>query len=188
MAEAAGLSVAQISRVERGLVPGVPVLVLARLSAVLGLELSVRTYPTGEPIRDAAQVLLVQDFRGWLHPVLAWRLEAGMPIAGDLRAWDGLVSGHGWRYGVDAETAPRDAQALVRRLEGKARDSGVDGVLLVLRDTVQSRRFLAAAGEYLAPMFPVAGKVALRALADGRDPGGSAIIVLPRHRAGHPRR
>jgi transcriptional regulator with XRE-family HTH domain len=180
VSRSAGVSEATLSRIERGLVLSVSVHQLARLCAIVGLELSVRAFPGGEPIRDAAQVSMARVFRPILHPSLRWQTEVPMPDHHDLRAWDGVVGGQRWRYGVEFESAPRDAQAVGRRLQLKARDSGVDGVLLVLGDTEQTRRFLAAASRYLVASFPIAADTALRALREGRDPGGSAIIVLRR--------
>jgi hypothetical protein len=111
---------------------------------------------------------------------LRWATEVPLPIAGDLRAWDGMITGPGWRYGTEAELAPRDAQALGRRIHLKIRDGSVDGAMLVLRSSIQTRRFLAEAADVLRPIFPVPGTTALEALRAGNDPGGSAIIVLPR--------
>ncbi len=184
VAGAAGFSEAKLSRIERGLVLRVSLIDLARLCAIVGLELSVRAYPSGEPIRDAAQVGMARAFRKLIHPSVRWQSEAPMPGQGDLRAWDGLVGGLDWRYGVEFESAPRDAQAVNRRLQAKVRDSRVDGVLLVLKDTRQTRQFLAGAADYLDVTFPIPGDRAMRALRAGRDPGGSAIILLRRaHRA-----
>lgn len=110
-----------------------------------------------------------------------------MPVAGDHRAWDAFLQHPDWRYGVEAETGPTDGQALVRRLNLKARDSGIDGVLLVLRSTHATRSFLRAARIELAGAFPVDGDAALERLARGEDPGGSAVIVLPNRRRRPPR-
>ena len=184
VAGAAGFSEAKLSRIERGLALRASVIDLARLGAIVGLELSLRAYPSGEPIRDAAQVGMAEQFRTMMHLSLRWQAEAPMPGQADLRAWDGLVGGERWRYGVEFESAPRDAQAVNRRLQAKMRDSDVDGVLLVLKDTHQTRRFLDGAANYLASTFSVPGDRAIRALREGRDPGGSAIIVLRRaHRS-----
>ncbi len=70
---------------------------------------------------------LLQDFRAGLHRSLAWSVEVPLPIPGDRRAWDGVIQGPGWRYGVEAETAPRDSQSLARRLSLKQRDGARDG-------------------------------------------------------------
>lgn len=176
---AAALSVSEVSKIERGLVGHVSVRDLARLHAVVGLELSLKSYASGQPIRDAAHVALLDDFRRMLHRSLRWAIEAPLPMPGDPRSWDGVIRGDGWQYGVEAETAPHDAQSLARRLQLKQRDGRVDGVVLLLRKTVQTRRFLNAAGELLGAAFPVDGVRALELLRAGVDPDGSSIIVLP---------
>lgn len=178
-----GLSESQVSRIERGLVRHVSVWDLARLHAVVGLELSLRSFPAGQPIRDAAHLSLLVEFAAGLHPSLGWATEVPLPIVGDQRSWDGLIRGAGWRYGVEAETVPRDAQALTRRLNLKARDGQVDGVILVVRGTARARAFLREAVGQLKASFPVDGNVAIERLRSGVDPGGSSVVVLrPRAR------
>jgi transcriptional regulator with XRE-family HTH domain len=177
---ATNLSASTVSRIERGLIRHVSVVDLARLHAVVGMELSVKSYPGGQPIRDIAHVSLLQVFRSGLHRSLTWSVEVPLPIPGDRRAWDAVVQGRGWRYGVEAETAPRDGQSLVRRLSLKQRDGDVNGVLLVLRPTTQTRRFIAELDEALRAAFPVDGRTAVELLAAGVDPGGNAVILIPR--------
>ena len=146
--------------------------------AVVGLELSARAYPGGQPVRDAAQVELLARFRSRLHRDIRWATEVPLPAPGDQRAWDVLIArGSEWRYGVEAETGPRDSQALVRRLNLKVRDAQVDGVILVLPGTRRTRDFLAGAQDSLRSTFAVDGRRALELLAAGVDPGGSAIAV-----------
>lgn len=177
---ASALSGSAVSRIERGLVPRVSVHDLARLHAVVGLELSLRSYPAGQPIRDGAHIALLDDFRRSLHKALHWSIEVPLPIPGDRRSWDAVIHGDRWTFGVEAETAPRDAQSVARRLHLKERDGRVDGVLLVLRRTVQTRRFIGEAGDLLRGAFPVDGRRAAELLRAGVHPGGNAIIVLPR--------
>lgn len=179
VAGAAGLSISAVSRIERGLVMRASVYDLARLHAVVGLEVSIRSFPAGQPIRDAAHGALLADFRRCLHRSIRWAVEVPLPIAGDRRAWDALIRGNGWSYGIEAETAPRDAQALIRRLQLKLRDGRVDGVLLVVRRTVQTRRFVHEAGPLLRTSFAADGARAIELLRAGVDPGGNALIVLP---------
>jgi len=131
------------------------------LCAVVGLELSVRCFPGGQPIRDVAQAALLARFRGRLHNSVRWAAEVPLPRPGDQRAWDALVTGSGWRFGVEAETAPRDGQALARRLELKRRDGQVDGVILVLPNTRRTRTFLREFVSTAAESFPVSGERAL---------------------------
>lgn len=179
VAAALGISTAQGSRIERGLAPQVPLAVVVRFATLVGLDLVVRTYAGPAALRDSPQLTLMEDFRGLLHASVRWAVEVPLPIAGDQRAWDGLIWGTGWRYGVEAETLPRDAQALLRRLNLKQRDGEVDGVILVLRDTRRVRAFRQEAAAVLAAGFRVPGPDALRRLRAGEDPGGSAVILVP---------
>jgi transcriptional regulator with XRE-family HTH domain len=131
---AVGISEGEVSRIERGLSSKVPLLVLARLCGVVGLDLAARAYAGGMALRDASSAALLADFSRLLHPSLRWDTEVPLPIAGDQRAWDGMVRGNDWRFGAEAESSPRDGQALVRRIQLKVRDGMVDGVLLLLPD------------------------------------------------------
>ena len=152
---------------------------LARYAAVVGLQLSVRAYPAGSPIRDAAHVRLIGRFRarissgGW-----AWRAEAPVAGHGDQRAWHGQLTRSGLVVATEMETRLRDIQALQRRIELKRRDGVVDRMLLVVADTRANRDAIAAAADVLGAAYPVSARVALAALAAGRDPGGDALIVL----------
>ena len=178
--QAVRVSAATGSRLERGVLEHVDVMLLAKMCAVVGLDLSVKVYPGGEPIRDAAHLALLVDLRAMLHPSVDWATEVPLPIIGDARAWDGFARHDDWRYGVEAETAPHDGQATLRRLALKVRDGQVNGVLLVLRDTRQSRAFLREIEGLVGSAFPVAGARALELLGVGANPGGSAIVMLPR--------
>ena len=183
---AAGISEGELSRIERGLSTMVPFLVLARLCGVVGLDLAARTYPGATALRDAPSIALLSDFSQLLHPSLRWDTEVPLPIAGDQRAWDGMVRGDGWRFGVEAESSPRDGQALVRRIQLKARDGAVDGVVLLLRDTRTTRLFLADAEPVLRPLFPMTTRTMLGALRRGAAPPGSGIVIVPRLRSTAP--
>jgi transcriptional regulator with XRE-family HTH domain len=179
---AVGLSEAHVSRIERGLVDGVALMDLARLNAVVGLDLTVRSYAGGSPIRDGAQVTLIEDFCSLLHPSIGWSTEVPLPRRGDPRAWDLVMRGADWRGAAEAETGPRDAQALLRRVAIKQRDGEMESVVLLLRSTAQTRRFLQEAGAAVRSAFPIDGAAALERLRRGDAPGGNAMIVLPRLR------
>ena len=97
-------------------------------------------------------------------------------MPGDLRAWDGLLTRERLRIGVEAETRLRDVQAVLRRIEAKRRDDGVDRVILVLADTRTNREAVRAAAGILAAAFPIEGRDAWAALAAGLDPGGDALL------------
>lgn len=179
VADACSLSASAVSRIERGLIGRVPLVVVAQLLSVVGLELAARAFPGGEPIRDAGHAELLRSFRSRLHTTVRWATEVPLPARGDLRAWDGVATGSGWRYGIEAETGPTDGQALARRLARKQRDGLVDGVMLVLPASRRTTLFLRDAGDLLQPSFPVPGRRALELLGAGVDPGGSSIVVVP---------
>jgi hypothetical protein len=151
--------------------------VLAAIAATVGLELRLRTFPAGDPIRDAGQQRLLDRFGRRLAPSLRWRTEVPLPIEGDLRAWDGLIEGVGWRLGVEAETVLDDLQAVERRLALKRRDGGIERVILLVAATPRNRKVLAA----VPGAFPSLSRDArgtLRALGQAMEPAGSAIVVL----------
>lgn len=173
-----GASEATWSRLERGLSPGLSVARLTRAAAVVGLDISVRAYPGGSPLRDRAHIALLERFRGRLGRRIRWRTEVPLGRSGDLRAWDGRADSASARTGVEAETRARDSQALQRRLALKRRDGGIDHVVLLLADTRHNRSFLRGVGSGFLADFPVSGDVAMQRLGAGLDPGGSSIVLL----------
>jgi transcriptional regulator with XRE-family HTH domain len=150
----------------------------AVLLRVLGLDLAMTTYPAGGPLRDEAHARLVGRFLRILPAELPRRLEAPIPSAGYLRAWDVLLTMPTVRIGVAAETRLRDWQALLRREEGKARDGGVDRLLLVVAESHTNRRAVRDAGLSLTSAYPLDGRTVRRALQLGRDPGGNGLLFL----------
>jgi len=130
IARAVGLSEAQYSRIERGISGDLSIIQATRLLAAVGLKLSIRAFPDGEPLRDAAHARLLERLRVGLHRSLRFRIEVGFPRPDDRRAWDAVISTASWAMGVEAETRPRDRQALERRLELKLRDGAVDYLVL----------------------------------------------------------
>jgi transcriptional regulator with XRE-family HTH domain len=176
-AEGAGISRSWLSRVERGLSPDIPLVVFARVGAVVGPTVALKAFPDGDAIRDAAHARLLERFRRRLHPGLKWRTEVPLPIPGDKRSWDGVVGGAGWQDAVEAETGVDDAQALERRVMLKRRDGGMDHVILVIADTRRNRDALAEAPAAFAA-FPLRTRQILASLRAGRHPGGSGIVLL----------
>ena len=154
------------------------------LMAHLGHKLVVTTYPTGEPLRDAAQARLLDRFNGRLSP--AWRRfsEAPMPQSNDLRAWDELLRGP-VSIGVEAETRPADLQASERAMHAKQRDSGVDRMILLLASSSRNRDLVSRHIGMLRQTFPLDARSTLRALADGRDPRANGWCCSRRPTARH---
>jgi transcriptional regulator with XRE-family HTH domain len=178
VARQAGLSRSKVGRIERGEYMGVPLIEIAILAAVVGLQLSVNAFPVGAALRDTAHAALLERFRNRLHDSLRWATEVPLPNQGDLRAWDAMISGPGFRVGVEAETRVRDGQALERRLRSKVRDGRVDAIILVLADTRANRTFLRERASSFDELFPVRAAEALRDLAAGRCPSGNAVVLI----------
>lgn len=174
----AGVAHSTVGRIERSRYPAADLPMLAVVSAVVGLELRVATYPAGTPHRDRAHAALLGRVRGLLHPSWEWRLEVPLPNPGDPRSWDAMARGNGVRVAFEAETGPRDGQELQRRLALKRRDGGVDHVVLVLSDTRGNRSFLNEYRESLQTAFPTPAASVRQALAEGRAPAGSGILIL----------
>jgi hypothetical protein len=171
-----GLSRTIVDRIEGGARP-TTLREYAALGAAVGLDVRMRAYPAGDPIRDAGQQRLIERLRIRLHPSLGWATEVTLPIEGDLRAWDAMIRGTDWRLPVEAETALDDIQATERRLALKRRDGGVDHVILLVADTPRNRLALAAAPGAFAGL-PLQTREVLVALRDGRHPGASGIVIL----------
>lgn len=178
VAHAVGISRSRYSRIERGDVANLTIVQASMLLAAVGQRLYVRAYPTGRPIRDAAHLALLRRLRSCLHPSLTWRTEVPLPIRGDLRAWDATVAGTGWRIGVEAETRPRDVQALRRRIALKQRDGEMEHVILLLGATRHNRELLRDHAPDLLDGFPMPSARALELLTAGADPGASSIVLL----------
>lgn len=178
VARAVRIPQSELSLIERGKRASVSLRTLVRLCAVVGLDLSCRAFSAGAPIRDIAHLELLDRLRKALASTWSWRSEVPFPIQGDRRAWDRVMRNGPLAIAVEAETRPRDLQSLERRLELKRRDGGVDRLILVMRESKWNRTLVRSDPAGLSAAFPIPGPVALRALADGRDPGGDAIIFL----------
>jgi transcriptional regulator with XRE-family HTH domain len=180
VARAIGVSHTHVGRFERDSLASPSVAFLCAYCDVLGLELSVRAYPAGDPLRDAGQRRLLGRLRNELHADLQWREEVPLPDTQDRRAWDAAIApAEGtWCVRVEAEVRVTDGQSLQRRLALKVRDGGPGHVLLLLADTRHNRLALSALRQVLRPTLPLDQRAVLAALRAGEDPGGSGIVVL----------
>ena len=144
---AVGMSYTQVGRIERAVHPNVSVIQLARIAAIVGLDVRVRAYPGPAPLRDAAQLALLDRLRARLHPDLTLRTEVPLPIEGDQRAWDGVIKG----FVTPAEsTLPAEAEtkrilpttSRPRLVEScsNAATPGCDHILFVVAGTRNNRR------------------------------------------------
>ena len=168
----------RISRIERGVAANATLSELATISATVGLRVWVRCYPTGAPIRDRAQVALLEAVRGRLAPSWRWRTEVPMPIPGDLRAADAVASQHGCTVMIEAWTRLADLQAQSRAAGLKRRDLGAERLVILLLDTTTNRTALRAVSASVRASFPLQTRAVLAALGAGQDPGADGVVLL----------
>jgi hypothetical protein len=105
-------------------------------------------------------------------------MQVGGAGGPDRRAWDVVISGRGWRVGVEAETRLGDVQAVERRIALKQRDGDVAVVILLVNDTNHNRQIVRDPGTGLRTQFPYSARQALRRLAAGAPPAASTILLL----------
>lgn len=178
VARAAKTHVSDVSRIERGLTKRLAVVELARHGAALGLRLHARFYPAGGGLRDAAQIDLLRRFRARIGARWSWQLEAPIPIAGDLRAFDALLRNGTTSVAVEAITRLRDAQAQLREATRKQRDGRATRLVILLKASHHNRAALGQGADLLATAFPLTTRATLQALEAGNDPGDNGIVVM----------
>ena len=171
------ISVDRLIRAERGEPGTLSIDLTARYASMLGLELAASLHLIGNAIRDKGHLALLERFRRRLPPTVRWRTEVPIPIAGDPRSADGLASVGQMDHMVEAETHLGDVQALERRIFAKARDLGVDRVVLLLADTRHNRSVVDGMPGIRA-RFPVDSRTWFRAIGASDDPGGDALVIM----------
>ena len=178
-ARAVGMSAAQLGRVERGEIGHPTMEQVWRAAAAVGLRPALNLYQAGSPVRDRAQLALLARFEARLGGSLRLRREVPLPIAGDPRAWDGMIEGGEGPFFIEGESHIRDAQALERRMRLKVRDDPrATLVILVASRSVHNRAVLGEFREVLRDLLPLDGGPILRAIAAGRRPRASGIVLV----------
>jgi transcriptional regulator with XRE-family HTH domain len=179
VAHAAGISASELSRIERGLATWVNVATLNRIASVVGIDLWLRRYPGGEPLRDLAHLRLTQAFTELVGPSRTIRGEVPIGDARDQRAWDLTITDVERRVcGTELETRLVDAQGQMRKIIRKRTDSKVDRLLVVLADTRSNRVALRAAASLVATDLSIDDAAAYSALRRGKLPPRDALILV----------
>jgi transcriptional regulator with XRE-family HTH domain len=177
--KAVRLSPSELSRIERGFAPWLDIGVLCRIASVVGLDVSLRLYPAGEPLRDLAHLRLADAFRSLLGSGLVVRAEVPIGDHRDLRAWDLTLADRSSRScGVELETRFVDVQEQLRRLTRKVADGGLGRFLLVVADTRSNRAAIRAAAAFLGTTFAIDDPAAYDALARGEVPPRNALLLV----------
>lgn len=147
-------------------------------AAAVGLRLSVKLWPAGGGVRDAAQARYIAAFVARVGRLWNVVLEAPIPLPGDLRAVDVVLDRGHIRIAVEVMTRLADLQAQVRAAQIKARDVEATRLMLVVAGTHANRRSLAATRSTLVAAFDLDTRRLIVELAAGRDPGRDGILVL----------
>lgn len=153
---------------------------LAVHAAAVGMKLSIKLYPLGGGVRDAAQATFISALVARIGRAWKVTLEAPVPIAGDLRAIDVLLVAGNVRIAVEVITRLADLQAQIRAAQLKAQAVGATRLILVIAATRANRAALASVRSSLVAAFDLDSRRVMSELAGGRDPGRDAIVLLAR--------
>ena len=152
----------------------------SRIASVLGLDLGVRIYPRGDPLRDGASAVRLEALGARVAPPLRFRTEVPLPRMPDhpeQRAWDAEVRGAGLRTTFELEMRLRDAQAVDRRIALKRRDDPPDRFVLLIAATRHNRRVLADHPGLFPNLPRLRPSTVFRALEAGRHPPSGLILL-----------
>lgn len=176
---------ARLSRNRYGLIEGgrcrtLTLAELNRVASVLGLSASVRMYPAGPAVRDAAHADRLAVFLAPIAAPLRFRLEVALPRTSDhpeLRAWDAMLFGGEERTAIELEMRLRDVQALRRRMDLKRRDDPTEGFLLLIADTRSNRLVLREFAVLFEDLPRLRPTVVRTALASGKHPRSGLVLL-----------
>lgn len=186
VARAAGVSQGYLSKIESGLAE--PSLIVLRfLSAALGADLAVRTYPnTGPRIRDRFQLLMEEAVLELVHG--RWRPDLEVRVYRPVRGVIDLVLHD--RAGPD--TVASEVHSLLRRVEQQVRwaNQKADAVaalpgfearrigrLLLVRNSSANRALVRTAPEVFRAAYPAKAADAFDALAGPTTPFPGAALL-----------
>lgn len=181
VADAARIDRSELSRIERARLPYLTFRVGCRIGAVLGIDVSVRAFPGGQPIRDAGQATRLKKLIEAIGPPLVYETEAVLQTAAgtlEQRSWDLVLRDQANRRAIEFEARLYDVQAQLRRLKLKWRDDRVESLLIVVADTAHNRRVLSEYGDTLLADFPrLRTHTVLDLLRAGQHPPTGLILL-----------
>jgi transcriptional regulator with XRE-family HTH domain len=152
---------------------------LARWGAVVGLDVTLRAYTGGSPLRDAGQLRILARARATIGEVWAWRTEVAVstnPL--DRRAFDAVLRRGEIRIGLEVISRLTDAQAQARAALLKQHVAGLDRLLLVIARTRHNRAALQLASSTFGPAFPLDSRRLASALRAGQMPGANGVLFV----------
>lgn len=175
---AVGVSYMTILRNESATMPGPRPMLLARHAAAVGLRARIRLYPGDGAVRDAGQVALIRRFRERVGNAGRWAFEVPIPLPGDQRALDAVLTVARGRIGLEFYVRLADCQAQLRAAHLKQRDAELDRMVIVVKATRANRRALREAAPAIADAFPGSSRRLLAILAAGELPPSNGVILF----------
>jgi hypothetical protein len=152
---------------------------LARWGAVVGLDVTLRAYAGGSPLRDAGQLRILLRARATIGEEWGWQTE--VPVSAnplDRRAFDAVLRRGEIRIGLEVISRLTDAQGQARAAMLKQRAAGLDGMVLVIARTRHNRAAFQQASATLVPAFPLDSRKLALALRAGRMPGANGVLLV----------
>jgi hypothetical protein len=152
------------------------------------MDVVVRSYPGGQPIRDAASARSIKFLCDTVGAPLRWKTEVLLPQRTDhleLRRWDLMLTGDQKRTGIEFEARLYDAQAQRGRWNLKLRDDPVDSFVVVLADTRRNRQAYAQFESLFADLPRIGTAAFLAMLRTGVHPP-TGLVFLPNVQPQHP--
>ena len=187
LAQRAGISQQEISRVERGSMRST-LETRCRLAAACGTELGWRLYPIASVgLRDSGQLDVAQSIVQIAHPRWVPRLE--VPVAeGDLRAADLVLEADDEVLQIEVERTLVDLQAQLRAAQLKrerlaARLGRQVHLVLAVPDTPAIRGRLRPYADLIARSIPIPSRTIRAALRGTSQVGGDGILFVRRRDA-----
>ena len=142
---AVGLSGSEVGTRRAWRVPWFTIVHAARLSERRGSRPLGARFPGGPPLRDAAHLHSLARFEARLPASLRCHREWPIPTSTDRRAIDLLITGLTRPWGSRRRRYWMTFQALERAINLKRRDSGLERMILLVRDSVRNREILGSA-------------------------------------------
>jgi len=167
-----------ILRNELAALPGPRPMLLARHAAAVGLRARIRLFPGDGAVRDAGQVALIRRFRERIGNAGRWAFEVPIPLPGDQRALDAVLTMARGRIGLEFYVRLADCQAQLRAAHLKQRDAELDRMVIVVKATHANRRALREAAPAIADTFPGSTRRLLAILTAGELPPANGVILF----------
>ena len=179
VASVIGCSRQLVSLMERGQVQ-VGIGLLAAYGAAVGLDLSLKAFDGGSPLRDAGQLPVLGRFEESIMPG-GWSIDSEVPVLEDprdRRAFDLVLRRPLAVVAVEGISHLGDSQDQVRRIVLKQQAAAIPIAVIVFADTRHNRAAAQIAAPTLEPAFPLPPRAVMRALRAGELPAANGIVFI----------